>query len=81
MLTGAERHAIACVITQTVDPGFQPAVLVLVPLPWSRRACPWTEMLGCPACEIVVLLAGFYAEHGEGERAREQARRTWALYS
>ncbi len=30
---------------------------------------------------IVDLLAGFYVGQGEdGDRAREQARRTWALY-
>lgn len=83
MLTEVERHAMAYVITRTVEPELQPAVLVLAltPLPWSRRAYPWTEMLGRPAGEIVDLLAGFYVEPGEvGERAREQARRTWAMY-
>jgi len=83
MLTETERHAMACVITETVAPELQPAVLVLAlaPLPWSRRAYPWTEMLGRPTGEIVDLLAMFYAEHGEvGERAREQARGAWALH-
>jgi hypothetical protein len=83
MVTDVECRAMAYVVSRTVAPELKPAVLALaaVPGPWGLRALPWTEMLGCPAGDIVDLLAGFYAERGEGrDRAREQARRTWALY-
>jgi hypothetical protein len=83
MVTDVECRAMAYVISRTVAPELQPAVLVLaaVPGPWGLRALPWTGMLGHPVGEIVDLLAEFYAERGEdGDRAREQARRTWALY-